>query len=112
MGEALVFRPMPPGDDGTMRYFVGMKVPQPGDPVFMAQCKHYEPPVAHRRWDTVEVKAMTHIPRHDTIQVHGERVVFDGSHVYPEFLVYYRVDGCAGYIQPATGAAATAAEMA
>ena len=68
-------------------YLVGMKRPVPGDPVFeqnvMASGGRAK---ARSSWHSLAVLGGS------DSQVHREYVVFDGAHIYPEYVVYYRLD--------------------
>ena len=68
-------------------YLIGMKRPGPGDPVFeekvLASGGRAK---ARSAWHSVAVMGGS------DAQVHREYVVFDGARVYPEYVVYYRLD--------------------
>ena len=68
-------------------YLSGMKRPMPGDPVFESQVLASGGKAkARTAWDSVAVLGGA-----DT-QVHREYVCFRSEQIYPEYVVYYRLD--------------------
>lgn len=68
-------------------FLVGMKRPGPGDPVFEERVVASGGKAkARSAWHSVAVLGGS------DAQVHREYVVFDGARVYPEYVVYYRLD--------------------
>lgn len=75
------------GVTASRNYLTGMRMPSPNDPVFASRMRGRRR--VREAWDSVDV---TGASRSTERQVHREVVVFDSRQIYPEYVVYYRLD--------------------